>query len=78
MIDEVAEEQLADLRAEVAGLNAEKSVLCALMQARLRWPQLRLGQLLFNVVGTPADLYYMSDAQLATRLRDYAETPKGG
>ena len=41
--------------------------------AKLRWPSLRLGQLLGNTLVETQDLYYISDEQLLKNLVFYME-----
>lgn len=41
--------------------------------AKLRWPDMRLGQLLENATVELKDLYYMSDEQLLKNLQHYME-----
>ncbi len=49
--------------------TCRQSATIALQQALERWPSLRLGQLLVNAVA--GDPFYMSDYELAKRLKEF-------
>ncbi|HMG17621.1 MAG TPA: hypothetical protein VK573_02760, partial [Gemmatimonadales bacterium] len=51
--------------------GARAAVLSRLAATLEAFPSLRVGQLLLNVLVPPADLYYVTDAELAAALDAY-------
>ena len=54
--------------------NIENDVLEALMDAWVRYPQMRLGQLIVNVIRPEKpcpEIFYIEDSQLIKKLRNF-------
>jgi hypothetical protein len=55
----------------LGGVSPRAVALARLAATAEAFPQLRIGQLIWNVVPTGAPLFYITDADLAKALDDY-------